>query len=562
MNAVASVNPPLGGLNTLLCPALSPAPGPAPGPATISLPRALPAKAAPTASSTAATPPGFVSLINLLLVPAGLDSGDEPEEPPTMRSPQLIADALIRSMLNRSMLDRSMLNRSMPSSDLPTAGTLATAETTPGRVLAGKLTTPAGTPSRKERSAPAGLVEPTLVARTLLTQTPVAQTPVAQMPVAAVPVPAAPVETPTVGTPWVAPANAVTAPPPASAIPIRDDNPHNAPQPAQGGTVTPAVKPELAFGLRLTPIDAPQSDFSGIPEQPFSVPPADPLSQPDPPQARSLAPAQSSDVAAPVIDDIVTTVVAGVASQVAPESAQKPTAPEEAKSKLPPESSATPANPRPAPQPEQSTIPAVTAVAEIPSVADHSNPFARAFEPMASALSAPSDATPSAIFAERAPQTAAEALRAAEPAAPAESAPPPVPAQTIAVRIALPDVPAVDVHVMDRAGQLQVAVRTPDADLQSSLRQDLGTLVNSLERSGFHAEAFTPHDAFPAAGTSSQMSFQNNGRQQDSGSGEHASGNPGDGKHDSRQGSQQQPGQQRQRGRQSQTWIETMENAA
>jgi hypothetical protein len=530
MNAVASVNPPLGGLNTLLCPALSPASGPA----TISLPRALPAKAAPTASSTAAT--GFVTLINLLLVPAGLDSGDEPEAPPTMRSPQLIADALIRSML-----DRSMLNRSMPSSDLPTA------ETTPGSALAGKFTTPAGTPRRKERSAPAGLVEPTLVART---------------PIAAVPVPAAPVETPTVVTPWVAPANAVTAPPPASAIPIRDDNPHNAPQPAQGGTVTPAVKPELAFGLRLTPIDAPQSDFSEIPEQPFSVPPADPLSQPDPSQARSLAPAQSSDVAAQVIDDTVTTVVAGVASQAAPESAQKPTAPKEAKSKLPSESSATPANPRPAPQPEQSTIPAVTAVAEIPSVADHSNPFARAFEPMASALSAPSDATPSAIFAERAPQTAAEALRAAEPAAPAESAPPPVSAQTIAVRIALPDVPAVDVHVMDRAGQLQVAVRTPDADLQSSLRQDLGTLVNSLERSGFHAEAFTPHDAFPAAGTSSQMSFQNNGRQQDSGSGEHASGNPGDGKHDSRQGSQQQPGQQRQRGRQSQTWIETMENAA
>ena len=452
----------------------------------------------------------------------------------------------------------------MLGSDLPTAGTLATAEMTPGRVLAGKLTTQAGTPSRKERSAPAGLVDRTLVART---------------PVATEPVPAAPAETPTVVTPWVPPANAVTAPPPASApgiaaasgIPIRDDNPHNAPQPAQGGTVTAAVKPELAFGLRLTPIDAPQNDFSGTPEKPFSAPPADPLSPPDPPAARSLAPAQSSNVAAQFMDDVLagaanatTTVAADAASQAAPESAAKPTAPKDATPKLPRESPPTlaGANPRLAPQPEQSTIPAVTAVAEIPSVADHSNPFARTFEPMASALSAPPNATPNAILAEHAPQTAAEALRASEPAAPAETAPPPVSAQTIAVRIALPDVPAVDVHVMERGGQLQVAVRTPDAGLQSSLRQDLGTLVNSLERAGFHTEAFTPHDGLAPAGASSQTSFQGNGRQQDSGAGEHGSGNPGDGNHDSRQGSQQQPGQQRQRDRQSQTWIETMENAA
>lgn len=171
---------------------------------------------------------------------------------------------------------------------------------------------------------------------------------------------------------------------------------------------------------------------------------------------------------------------------------------------------------------------------------------------------------PSPTGAEHLPQTAADALRASEPAPPTETAPPPVSAQAIAVRVALPDVPPVDVHVMERAGQVQVAVRTPDAGLQSSLRQDLGTLVNSLERSGFHTEAFTPRDSVAPAAASSQMSFENKGRQQDPGAGEqgNASGNPGGGNHDARQGSQQQQRQQHQRGRQSPIWIETMENAA
>jgi hypothetical protein len=150
-----------------------------------------------------------------------------------------------------------------------------------------------------------------------------------------------------------------------------------------------------------------------------------------------------------------------------------------------------------------------------------------------------------------------------EPVVELESPTPPGVAQGIAVRIALPDTPHVDVQFVDRAGQVQVAVRTPDTGLQSSLRQDLGTLVNSLERSGFHTEAFTPHDAIAEAGGSSPMNFQDNGRHHDPGSGEQGrpSGNPGGGSRDSQHGSQQQ-GQQRQRSRLPEAWIETMENAA
>jgi hypothetical protein len=47
----------------------------------------------------------------------------------------------------------------------------------------------------------------------------------------------------------------------------------------------------------------------------------------------------------------------------------------------------------------------------------------------------------------------------------------------------------VDVQLTDRAGQIHVAVRTPDPELEMSLRRDLDTLVDSLERSGFRTVA-------------------------------------------------------------------------
>ncbi len=72
-------------------------------------------------------------------------------------------------------------------------------------------------------------------------------------------------------------------------------------------------------------------------------------------------------------------------------------------------------------------------------------------------------------------------------------------AQEISIRIAPPDSPAVDLRVVERAGQVHVDVRTSDAAMQTSLRQDLGTLTNSLQRVGYHAETFTPSGAGRAA---------------------------------------------------------------
>jgi hypothetical protein len=60
------------------------------------------------------------------------------------------------------------------------------------------------------------------------------------------------------------------------------------------------------------------------------------------------------------------------------------------------------------------------------------------------------------------------------------------------MRIATPGASTVDLQLAERGGQVHVAVRTPDSALEASLRQDLNTLVDSLDRSGFHTEAVTP----------------------------------------------------------------------
>lgn len=114
-------------------------------------------------------------------------------------------------------------------------------------------------------------------------------------------------------------------------------------------------------------------------------------------------------------------------------------------------------------------------------------------------------------FAETKPASSAatahdspEAPQSATPNPPEKS----VPAQGIAVRIARPEAPSVDVFMTERAGQVHVAVRTSDTLLQTSLRQELGALVRSLERSGFQTETFMPSpaprlsSAAPAAGAS------------------------------------------------------------
>jgi hypothetical protein len=58
----------------------------------------------------------------------------------------------------------------------------------------------------------------------------------------------------------------------------------------------------------------------------------------------------------------------------------------------------------------------------------------------------------------------------------------------------------VEVRLTERAGEVQVAVRTPDSRLAADLRENLPSLSSRLEQAGFRAEGLT-HEAAPAAGT-------------------------------------------------------------
>jgi hypothetical protein len=189
----------------------------------------------------------------------------------------------------------------------------------------------------------------------------------------------------------------------------------------------------------------------------------------------------------------------------------------------------------------------IAAVASTPS----SDGFGRGFENPAPPTAAVVDIAEARLA--NAFGTVAETLRSSETASAASSktpaAVPNSPIQEIAVRIAQPAMPVVDLQVTERAGEIHVAVRTPDASLETLLRQDLATLTNSLERAGYRAETYVPgaHEEAPRTAASPQMDFATEGGP----SGQGSSGrNPGE----SSQGQQQ-----RQRHHNPQDWNDEME---
>jgi hypothetical protein len=118
-------------------------------------------------------------------------------------------------------------------------------------------------------------------------------------------------------------------------------------------------------------------------------------------------------------------------------------------------------------------------------------------------------------------------------------------AETHAISLRLTDTAdqRIELKVTDHAGEVKVAVRTADADLAGSLRENLGDLVHKLEQSGFRAETWHPGQS----GTTANDHWENP-QEARSSSGNHP-------------GQQQQPGDGRQRRRQHEQsrWIEEME---
>jgi len=159
----------------------------------------------------------------------------------------------------------------------------------------------------------------------------------------------------------------------------------------------------------------------------------------------------------------------------------------------------------------------------------------------AASQATPSQSTPSQITPQIAPQitpqitsqvtsqttasqaTASQATKVSnEPEM--NAAPQPHPARQISLKLMGEDSSSVNVDVSERAGKVQVTVRTADPDLAKSLRTDLGDLVGRLESKGFKTEAWVPaalrHMPASAPGQSSSTNSQGGERQAGSGTGQ------------------------------------------
>jgi len=65
----------------------------------------------------------------------------------------------------------------------------------------------------------------------------------------------------------------------------------------------------------------------------------------------------------------------------------------------------------------------------------------------------------------------------------------------LSLRLSGADRQSIDIRLVDRGGEIHVAVRTANDDLARGLRTDLADLAGRLDHSGFHAEIFRPAEA-------------------------------------------------------------------
>jgi hypothetical protein len=100
------------------------------------------------------------------------------------------------------------------------------------------------------------------------------------------------------------------------------------------------------------------------------------------------------------------------------------------------------------------------------------------------------------------------------------AAPQAQPARQISLKLTGDDSSKVTVDLSERAGKVQVSVRTADPELAKSLRGDLGDLVGRLEGKGFKTEAWVPTASrhTPAATPEQSGSSNSQGGERQSGS--------------------------------------------
>ena len=114
--------------------------------------------------------------------------------------------------------------------------------------------------------------------------------------------------------------------------------------------------------------------------------------------------------------------------------------------------------------------------------------------------------------------------RTAEPPSASQATPPPGPMKEISMRLEAAEGQKVDVRIVQRAGDLQIAVKSADDSTTQGLRHGLSDLANRLNETGYHAETWRPGQ--PAAMESSATSPDNPSRQSQSDGSQSHSGGP------------------------------------
>ena len=108
---------------------------------------------------------------------------------------------------------------------------------------------------------------------------------------------------------------------------------------------------------------------------------------------------------------------------------------------------------------------------------------------------------PAAETASRPPERLEATPIRAEESAPKTAA---APLKDLSVQVRQSSQESVELRVVEREGELHVAVRTGDADLAHGLRQGLPELVDRLDQGGFRTEAWRPAGVVSAPEPSSQ----------------------------------------------------------
>ncbi len=471
--------------------------------------------------------PAFVNMIGLFLSSTNQGTPEPSEDvakaPMTTSTPAQIADSMIKSMLGGPSVRSTNLSFAVPQSMLngtPSATTAPTCDSTIQSILS---SLPSGstnptTPASNNDKAAAASADARKQPRN------VADLPTLTVLVAPLPTPptsAAPVATESsstavaqsTGTPQLPPATPLAAPLPKSAIaftatltPMKDvAAPINVPD-----SPRPVVAPPAAAAANAPSAHAPVASIS------------------------TPAPTVQTQLSAPVEAEQNSsgTQTGGNMQQGGDNTSQND-------SREAPEKVLVSADAKVKPAKDDDNGGAVSIQDRAPVV----ETALTSFPEQARTVTATQSATPAA--APTPFQSTAEALRTSEPNLPAAPQLRTGAVQEISIRIPQADSSTVDLRVIERAGQLHVDVRTSDGAMQTSLRQDLGTLTNSLQKAGYHSETFTPSSTLGRTASSAQT-----GNQDDQDPSQNRGGNG-----DSSEGHRQQQQQKR-----PSIWLEELED--